>query len=211
LKTKSAAAINTFAQGKTTMRIIRASQHKTIPWKNGGGTATAIIEHPPGAGFDSFQWRVSGAHVGRDGPFSIFPHIDRTMFILKGEAMHLHGLGPEPVVLTRRSGPFRFSGDVPVTASLADGPIDDLNIMTDRRLFRHAAERRGSGTYDLQASGTLLVYAEAGQLTVRSGDQLATLEAHDCAIGEANMHLVVEADSMAIAMTFSPLGEKTSG
>jgi uncharacterized protein len=211
LKTKAAVAINTFAQGKTAMRIIRASQHKTVPWKNGGGTATAIIEDPPGAGFDSFHWRLSGAHVGRDGPFSIFRHIDRTMFILKGEALHLHGLGPEPVVLTPQSAPFRFAGDIPVSASLADGPVDNLNIMSDRRRFLHSAERRGPGFHDLQTRGILLVYAEAGPIIVRSAGQHAMLDAHDCAVSEADIALTVESGAMAIVIAFTQEGEGPSG
>ncbi len=187
------------------MRIIRAAQHKTVPWKNGGGTATAIVAHPPGSGFDSFDWRLSGAHVGQDGPFSLFPHVDRTMFILRGEALHLHGLGSEAVVLTQSSAPFRFPGDVAVSATLPDGPIDDLNIMTDRRRFRHESQRLGVGSHHLPAKGTVLVFAETETVVVQCQNQQAELATWDCAVAESAMDVLVEAGAMAIAITFTPL------
>ncbi len=193
------------------MRIIRAAQHKTVPWKNGGGTATAIAEHPPGAGFDSFDWRLSGAHVGRDGPFSLFPHVDRTMFILRGKALHLHGLGSAPVVLTPSSAPFRFPGDVAVSATLPDGPIDDLNIMTDRRRFSHKAQRLVEGHHPLIVNDTVLIFAEAGPVIVVCDDQRAQLVTWDCIVAESAMDVLVDAGAVAIAITFTPLEDGQSG
>jgi len=61
------------------MRIIRAADCLVMPWKNGGGTTTEIAVAPEGASLNDFDWRISMAHVGADGPFSSFPGIDRTL------------------------------------------------------------------------------------------------------------------------------------
>jgi uncharacterized protein len=149
------------------MRIIRKSEHVTVPWKNGGGTATDIVAEPEGAGFDAFDWRLSGAHVGRAGPFSLFPHVDRTMLILRGEALVIHGLPGGDVTLTRDSAPFDFPGDVQVSATVPGGPIDNLNVMVDRRRFRSVARRAVIGRPEtIRPRGVLLIYCERGVTTV---------------------------------------------
>lgn len=38
---------------------------------------------PPGAGMDSFAWRVSVATIARPGPFSAFPGVDRQIMLLE--------------------------------------------------------------------------------------------------------------------------------
>jgi hypothetical protein len=45
---------------------------------------TEIAVYPAGATLDAFLWRVSIADVERDGPFSRFPGIDRTIVLLEG-------------------------------------------------------------------------------------------------------------------------------
>lgn len=114
------------------MKILRASEYKTMPWKNGGGVTVEIAIHPPGASVDAFEWRISMATVAQDGPFSSFPGIDRTLAIIEGNGMALSIAGDEPVALTTKSTPLPFAADVPVDASLMDGSIVDLNIMTRR-------------------------------------------------------------------------------
>ena len=71
------------------LRIIRNADYPARPWKNGGGTTRDIAASPPGASFDDFDWRLSLAQVDRDGPFSRFDGVDRTLVLLTG-AMTLH-------------------------------------------------------------------------------------------------------------------------
>ncbi len=71
------------------MKLYRAHDHKRMPWKNGGGETVEIAVFPPGAGVDDFDWRISMATVASDGPFSIFPGIDRTLSILDGAGLSL--------------------------------------------------------------------------------------------------------------------------
>jgi environmental stress-induced protein Ves len=65
------------------MKILRASTHKAMPWKNGGGETAEIAVFPEGASMQDFGWRVSMAKVTENGPFSLFPDIDRTLSILE--------------------------------------------------------------------------------------------------------------------------------
>jgi uncharacterized protein len=165
------------------LRIIRKAQYRTMPWKNGGGTATDIIAFPEGAGYDAFEWRLSGAHVGRDGPFSIFPEIDRTMAILDGEALALHGVPGGSVTLTTLSMPFAFPGDIPVTATLPAGPVDNLNMMSHRGQFQHSMRRiTASGMLTPRDGATLLLFLESGCTELIAGEETAVLEPQDTAI-----------------------------
>lgn len=123
------------------MKLLRAGDHKRMPWKNDGGETVEIAVSPDGAGLADFDWRVSMATVATDGPFSIFPGIDRTLSILEGNGMTLLIEGRDAVLLTRQTVPLAFAADVAVAATLADGPITDLNVMTRRGVCSHRVER----------------------------------------------------------------------
>jgi environmental stress-induced protein Ves len=123
------------------MRIIRASDYRRMPWKNGGGETVEIAISPADASLDAFDWRVSMARVASSGPFSRFPGVDRTLAVLAGSGIRLGVAGQDPVSLGRDTAPFAFSGDDPATAELIDGPIDDLNAMTHRASHRHRLTR----------------------------------------------------------------------
>ena len=124
------------------MRVLKAADHRVMPWKNGGGTTTEIAAHPEGSNLASFGWRVSMASVAADGPFSAFPGIDRTLAVLEGEGIELSVDGQGRRRLTRGSEPHPFAADAPASATLIGGPILDLNVMTRRGVHRHAVERR---------------------------------------------------------------------
>ncbi len=194
------------------LRIIRKAEYRTMPWKNGGGTATDIIACPEGAGYDAFDWRLSGAHVGRDGPFSLFPEIDRTMVILNGEALTLHGVPGgtgNDVTLTRRSQPFAFPGDIPVTATLPAGPVDNLNMMSHRGHCRHSmrrlvAEGGISQTITPKQGAILLLFMERGSASVEAGGASAVLDEHDTAVVTRDVVMGMEAGAMAIVIEVGP-------
>ncbi|MDP3320318.1 MAG: HutD family protein, partial [Bosea sp. (in: a-proteobacteria)] len=114
------------------MRIIRAADCRTMPWKNGGGTTTEIVVSPEGASLSDFDWRVSMAQVDADGPFSVFIAIDRTLCVLKGKGIRLAFGDGEAVTLDAASAPFAFAADRAVEGVLLDGPIVDLNVMSRR-------------------------------------------------------------------------------
>ena len=100
-------------------------------WKNGGGTTHEIAIRPEGAALDAFDWRVSIAEVARDGPFSRFPGIDRTITLIEGAGMRLSGNGRN-VLMRTPFEPYAFPGEDPVDCALLSGPIRDFNAMVRR-------------------------------------------------------------------------------
>ena len=161
------------------MKLLRASDHKRMPWKNGGGETVEIAVSPDGVGLADFDWRVSMATVATDGPFSVFQGIDRTLSILDGEGMTLFIEGHEAKRLTQASEPLPFAADAPTSATLIDGTITDLNVMTRRGRFTHSV-RRVSVDGDCEIAltgGTGLVLCHRGNaeidgMALASGDCL---------------------------------------
>jgi hypothetical protein len=101
-----------------------------MPWKNGQGTTTEILIHPPGASLDAFVYRLSLADLGASGPFSAFAGHDRILVQSEGEPMTLshEGQGDHPLVLLV---PHRFPGEWTTHARLSP-PARDLNLMVRR-------------------------------------------------------------------------------
>jgi environmental stress-induced protein Ves len=54
------------------IHLFERAQLRASPWKNGGGVTREIACHPPQAGMQNFDWRISIAHIGSDGDFSVF-------------------------------------------------------------------------------------------------------------------------------------------
>lgn len=101
------------------------------PWKNGGGATREIACWPAGTGLDSFDWRISVATIAADGAFSVFAGIDRSITLLSGDGVRLHGEHgthrlDQPLV------PFAFAGETPIRATLLGGASEDFNVMTRR-------------------------------------------------------------------------------
>lgn len=157
------------------MRILRASDYRSMPWKNGGGTTTEIVVSPAGADLDDFDWRISMARVEAGGPFSVFAGIDRTLSILDGEGMRLAIAGREPVDLTRTSTPLFFPADAATDATLPAGPITDLNVMTRRGRVHHTVRRVSlSQPLDLATdTATTLVFCQEGSIQIGRSPALA--------------------------------------
>jgi uncharacterized protein len=163
--------------------VIARSAWRAMPWKNGGGVAHDIVAEPPEAGYDSFIWRLSAAEVTRDGPFSLFPDIDRTMAILSGEGLELTGVLGEPMVLRCQTAPFAFPGDVAVTARLIGGPVTNMNLMSRRTEVTQAMHRVTlTGRLDLAADPVTLVHLERGRASLEDADGAVELHAGDTAV-----------------------------
>jgi uncharacterized protein len=155
-----------------------------MPWKNGGGVTTEIAVFPEGAGLDDFEWRLSVANVASDGPFSLFPGIERTLAVLEGEGIVL-SIGDRPeLTLTRGSAPFAFPADQPISARLIAGPILDFNVMSRRGRISHLVERV-AWSADVPPAGTAVVFCASGSARISSAGEERTLRAHDAAILDA--------------------------
>jgi len=150
------------------LKILRAAAHRRMPWKNGGGETFEIAISPPGAALDKLEWRVSMAVVAQDGPFSIFPDIDRTLCVIDGRGMELDfGADGGIRTVTRDTAPFPFPADLRVEARLLGETITDLNVMTRRGRYRHRVDRLaidGELTLDIDAEQSLL-FCEEGNVS----------------------------------------------
>ena len=108
------------------MRLMLPDTFQTQPWKNGGGITHEIARADRGS---QILWRLSIAEVASDGPFSAFPGLSRILTVIDGAGLYLDTatgrLDAVPLA------PLAFSGDLPVTSRLIDGPIRDFNLIWD--------------------------------------------------------------------------------
>lgn len=107
--------------------VRRLSSVPAEPWRNGGGVTRTLATN-------GTQWRISVAQVERDGPYSRFDGIARVSFVLRGNGVMLrHGSS------VARLAPFKaveYDGGKEWNASLVDGPVTALNIMTVAGRYR---------------------------------------------------------------------------
>jgi environmental stress-induced protein Ves len=165
------------------LKIVRASDCPTTLWKNGGGSTTEIAVEPPGASFDTFDWRISVAQVASDGSFSNFPGIDRTLAVVRGSGLVLMIGNNAPVTVEPGSDPIRFPGDIATSARLIAGEITDLNVMTRRGRFSHRLLRVCEPTScDFDGHDVAVVLSLDDRATVASKRDVATLGHGDAAI-----------------------------
>lgn len=190
------------------MRLVRAEAFRRMPWKNGGGVTAEIAAFPDGAALDTFGWRVSTAHVARDGPFSLFPGVDRTLAVLAGKGLRLSIAGAQAQVVTVDSDPLGFPADVPTDAALIDGPIDDLNVMTRRGLWRHRVSRRlVRGTATVPAAMTEILYCQSGEMIARGAGAPLTVCRGDAVIIEGSaIDIAANASATIISITLDRVG-----
>lgn len=116
------------------VEVLRAAARAAVPWKNGGGVTHEVAVHPVGSDFDTFDWRVSIAHVHASGPFSSLPGVDRRLAVLEGALAIVIG-GQGEAQLCAEAEPLNFAGEESVRAQPVGGPVTDLNVMTRRAKF----------------------------------------------------------------------------
>ena len=154
------------------MRILRSTDYRRMPWKNGGGETREIVVSPAGATLETLDWRVSLATVAEDGPFSVFKGVQRTLCVIHGAGLRLQAGERAPVDLYATSEPCTFDGEVATSARLIVGPIEDLNVMSRRGRYRHGVRRlRLEDTLLLGTKAqSLVVYCQRGDLCCESGN-----------------------------------------
>jgi len=194
-------------------RLLKRTDHRRMPWKNGGGETIEIAVGPDGAGLDDFDWRVSLARVERDGPFSIFPGIDRTLSVVEGQGIALAFADGETVTLTADDPPFPFAGDVAVEGRLIDGALFDLNVMT-RRGKALSVVTRLAGVQKIreQIADVAIVYCHVGRCRVTMGDALHRVDAGDALMVGEPRDISIDASTAAyLVMINLAMPEDASG
>lgn len=129
-----------------------------MPWRNGGGTTWEIARgRLDGASDGDWHWRFSLAEIAADGPFSVFPHVDRWLAVVAGEGIALTIDGAAPRLL-HRGDDIQFPGEADIGCVLLAGPTRDLNLMVDRRVAR-LQPGGDEGRIAAVADGVTLLYA----------------------------------------------------
>lgn len=138
------------------LRHLTPADYTTQPWKNGRGTTVELwrLERD-----GKLLVRLSQASVAEDGPFSVFPGVERNLTVLSGPGFRLSGAGVALDCLPLL--PVAFPGDVAVVASGISGQVSqDFNVMTAGGLPRPTVQV--ARTADLPAGGWLALYALGG-------------------------------------------------
>ncbi len=164
------------------MQIIRQSDFKTTPWKNGGGITREAIRVP--ATGESFRWRLSVAHIERSGPFSDFAGYNRTMVLLQGNGAALKFARGGPRLLRQVGDMAEFDGALAAQCELENGPCVDLNLMAAKTLPDVRARVLPlQGPLALgESEGSTLVFPIDTSVVLRAAGESAILERWDLAI-----------------------------
>ncbi len=94
------------------------------PWKNGRGTTTELVRQDRVDG--QMYFRLSIASVVENGPFSVFPRMNRSLTVIDGPGFDLigeHKLRADPLQ------PVEFPGDSHMVAANVTAPSHDFNVM----------------------------------------------------------------------------------
>jgi uncharacterized protein len=165
------------------MQIVRQSQFKASPWKNGGGITHEAMRVPERG---TFRWRVSIAHIDVPGPFSDFAGYVRTMVLLRGAGVALQISDGTRRVMRTAGDLAQFDGALGVECELLNGPCVDLNLMTSNamRFTNVRVERlRGSLSYATRKDESLVVFPIDAPLQIHPSDgNAAILEPWDLAV-----------------------------
>lgn len=119
--------------------MLKLSQQQYIStrWKNAGGVTKQILIHPSNASLNDFDYRISIATVTSDGPFSVFPGVNRSLTIIGGGALLLSRANGVRNLLRASSEPIHLNGDEHIDCRVIDGPVTDCNVMTRRGFYAH--------------------------------------------------------------------------
>lgn len=181
-------------------QLIQYASLRATPWKNGGGSTTEIAIAPAGATFDDFDWRVSLATIAQDGPFSIFPGIDRSLALVDGDGVLLD-FGDERFVLSPSEPLIEFAGEDAVHATVTGPHTTDFNVMTRRGQCRHRLELvvvKGTQALKRRGGTTLLFLAEGESLTLSSARERIAMVRYDTVVMDTQEDWTLEAQQATV-------------
>jgi environmental stress-induced protein Ves len=144
-------------------------------WCNGGGITRTIASSADRGGI---IWRVSVADIVQDGPFSIFPGIDRAALLISGQGVRLHE-GPLQKRLQQGSEAAQFSGEALLQATLDDGPVRLWNVMTRRGQACCHLHRVGSAAVELDGGPWICLVQTGCYHLLVAGTKVGQLDAGD--------------------------------
>ncbi len=146
-------------------------------WRNGGGLTRELAAWPAQG---DWQWRMSVAEVGADGPFSRFDGVTRWFAVLQGPGVTLtvrtpgdsgaHGATEHR--LTRADAALCFDGAAATHCSLIDGATQDFNLMVRDSCLPARMQRVQGVSQQLAPAGkTIAVYAVDAGVNLSLNDE----------------------------------------
>ena len=129
---------------------------------------------------------MSLATIEKDGAFSAFPGVDRTLALVAGHGMTLE-IDGEPTLVTETEPVVAFDGSAQVIAKLSRGGSTDFNAMTRSERCYHTFGRRrlsGDSTFVARAAVTVLFLAEGDALELRNEQERIGLVRFDAVVLE---------------------------
>ena len=163
------------------VRAFSLSELTSEPWRNGGGNTRTVASGDTGSenlsGDDDWTWRVSIADINADGPFSLFPDVQRQLTLLAGEGLVL--VGEQRTWRASQTGDvLAFPGAARVRAHLLGGPVQVWNLMLRGDAWRGQVRMwRYNGDEWMQPftagdARAVFVYVLSGELALRGSHQM---------------------------------------
>lgn len=106
-------------------QVITVQDTPPQAWRNGGGQTRELLAWPSP---QHWQLRLSVADIEADGPFSVFPGVQRWFVALQGAGVDLSIKG-QACRVEVGDMPLCFDGADPAHCRLTKGPTRDLNLM----------------------------------------------------------------------------------
>ena len=152
-------------------------------WKNGGGKTTEIAKRLDAEAGADFIWRLSIAEIKQNGPFSVFPRIDRTLMLISGEGIELT-FGDDGIThrIDDLYSCLTFDGGLPAICKLIDGETTDFNIMTRQGVVTHDVDllKNINGRQCIIThQETMLVFCLKGEVVLEAGAKRFSLTEYD--------------------------------
>ncbi|WP_133479182.1 HutD/Ves family protein [Cognatilysobacter segetis] len=196
-------------------RVIPSYEYRRSRWTNGAGWTREIHAEPAEGG--DWDWRLSIAEVGADGPFSTFEGVDRELVLLSGEGMRLRFDDGAVVDVMPPYGRHRFPGEAAVQGELVAGPTHDFNLMWRRGRYAADLWRRplvGAMVVFAEPRTTWAVHLLAGHARFADASGLPDLAMGDTALleaGEDRLRHVIDGGGEALFIRLTPCGAAPRG
>jgi environmental stress-induced protein Ves len=187
-------------------RVIPANEYRRVRWKNGTGWTREIARLPDREDWD---WRLSIAEIERDGPFSVFPGIDRELVLIRGNGLRLRFEDGEARELQRPHERIRFAGERAVDGELLEGPTHDFNLMWRRGAIAAELLHRplvGPMLFFTEPGTSWAIHLLAGQAKFDRASGLSDLWAGDTALlidGDERRRYALEGGGELLAIKLS--------
>ena len=189
-------------------RVIPANEYRRVRWKNGTGWTREIARVPDR---DDWDWRLSIAEIEQDGPFSVFPGVDRELVLVRGNGLGLRFEDGEVRELQPPHERIRFAGERVVGGELLDGPTHDFNLMWRRDAIAAELLHRplvGPMLFFTEPGTSWAIHLLAGQAKFDQASGLPALWAGDTALlidGDVRRRYALEGGGELLAIKLTRL------